>query len=67
VDSLSDMPLEQSQHFQLFKNLTHGEVVRSLVGQNGNPYKTYLLSVDDYDGKVDTERYQQAPTAITPE
>jgi len=60
VDSLSNMPLEQSQEFHLFKNLTHGEVVRSLIEQNGNPYKTYLLDVDDLEGKVNTQRYKSA-------
>jgi len=60
VDSLSNMPLEQSLHFNLFKNLTHGEVVRSLIEQKGNPYKTYLLNVDDLEGKVNTRKYQRA-------
>ena len=58
LDSLSNMPIEESQQFYLFKNLTHGEVVRSLIEQNGNPYKTYLLNVDDLEGKVNTRRYR---------
>ncbi len=57
IDSLSGMMPEERQRFSFFEDFTHGEVVRSIVKQYGNPDKLYFDTVDNSDGSINRDFY----------
>ena len=65
IDSISSMMKKERDILQLFEDLTHGEVVRSVLRRNGQPDKLYFYSVDDARGNVDSESYLHALTLVS--
>jgi hypothetical protein len=65
IDSASNMMKEERNVFQLFKDLTHGQVVRDTLRRYGQPDKLHFYDVDDVRGNVDSERYLHALTLVS--
>ena len=64
IDSLSGMMPEHRQTFSFLKDLTHGEVVHSIVEQYSNPDQVFFNSVDSTGGKIDRAAYIGSLTNI---
>lgn len=64
IDSASSMMKKERNILDLFENLTHGQVVCTILRRYGEPDKLYFESVDDARGVVDSERYLNALTLI---
>jgi hypothetical protein len=60
VDSASSMMKEERNILDLFRNLTHGQVVCTILRRYGEPDELHFDSVDDTRGAVDSERYLNA-------
>lgn len=65
IDSASNMMKEERNIFQLFKDLTHGQVVRDTLRRYGQPDKLHFYDVDDVRGNIDSERYLHALTLVS--
>ncbi len=64
IDSASSMMKKERNILDLFEDLTHGQVVRTILRRRGKPNKLYFRSVDGTRGGVDSERYLNALTLI---
>jgi hypothetical protein len=64
VDSASSMMKEERSILGLFEDLTHGQVVCSILRRYGEPDELRFYGVDDTRGAVDSERYLNALTLI---
>jgi len=64
IDSASSMMKKERNILQLFEDLTHGQVVCTILRRYGEPDKLHFHSVDDTRGAVDSERYLNALTLI---
>jgi len=64
VDSASSMMKEERSILGLFEDLTHGQVVCSILRRYGEPDELHFCGVDDTRGAVDSERYLNALTLI---
>jgi hypothetical protein len=64
VDSASSMMKEERSILGLFENLTHGQVVCSILRKYGEPDELRFYGVDDTRGGVDSERYLNALALI---
>jgi len=64
IDSASSMMKKERNILDLFEDLTHGQVVCTLLRRYGEPHKLHFCSVDDTRGRVDSERYLNALTLI---
>lgn len=64
IDSASSMMKKERNILDLFEDLTHGQVVRTILRRHGKPNKLYFRSVDGTRGGVDSERYLNALTLI---
>ena len=53
---------EERNILNLFEELTHGQVVRSILRRYGEPDKLNFYSVDDTRGNIDRESYLNALT-----
>jgi hypothetical protein len=60
VDSSASMMDSERSFLQVFDDLTHGQVVSSILKRWGEPNRLYLHAVDNAYGQVDRERYLQA-------
>ena len=60
IDSASSMMEKERNILNLFEDLTHGQVVRSILRRYGEPDKLNFYSVDDTRGNVDRESYLNA-------
>ncbi len=64
IDSASSMMEKERNILNLFEDLTHGQVVRSILRRYGEPDKLNFYSVDDARGNIDGESYLDALTLI---
>ncbi|MFC1604828.1 S8 family serine peptidase [Planctomycetota bacterium] len=64
VDSASSMMKEERNILDLFEDLTHGQVVRTILRRYGEPDELHFYGVDNTRGTVDSERYINALTLI---
>jgi len=64
IDSASSMMQKERNILNLFENLTHGQVVRSLLRRYGVPDKLNFYSVDDTRGNIDRDSYLNALTLV---
>ncbi len=64
IDSASSMMKKERNILQLFEDVTHGQVVCTILRRYGEPNKLYFHSVDDTQGAVDSERYLNALTLV---
>lgn len=64
VDSASSMMKEERNILDLFEDLTHGQVVRTVLRRYGEPDELHFYGVDDMQGAIDSERYLNALTLI---
>lgn len=64
IDSTSSMMEKERKILNLFENLTHGKVVRTILERYGVPDKLNFYSVDDTKGNIDSERYLNALTLV---
>ncbi len=64
VDSASSMMKEERSILGLFEDLTHGQVVCSILRRYGEPDELRFYGVDDTRGAVDSERYLNALALI---
>ncbi|MBC8470126.1 MAG: S8 family serine peptidase [Planctomycetes bacterium] len=64
IDSASSMMEKERNILNLFEDLTHGQVVRSILRRYGEPDKLDFYSVDDTQGNIDGESYLNALTLI---
>jgi hypothetical protein len=64
IDSASSMMEKERNILDLFEDLTHGQVVRTILRRYGEPDKLHFHSVDDTKGKVDIKRYLNALSLI---
>ena len=64
VDSASSMMKEERNILDLFEDLTHGQVVCTILRRYGEPDKLHFYGVDDMQSAVDSERYLNALTLI---
>lgn len=64
VDSASSMMKEERNTLDLFEDLTHGQVVCTILRRYGEPDELHFYGVDDTRGTVDSERYLNALTLI---
>ena len=64
IDSASSMMEKERNILNLFEDLTHGQVVRTILRRYGEPDKLNFYSVDDTRGNVDSEWYQNALTLV---
>ncbi len=64
IDSASSMMKKERNILQLFKDLTHGQIVCTILRRYGEPNKLHFHSVDDTRGNVDSERYLNALTLV---
>lgn len=60
VDSSASMMDDERSLLQIFDDLTHGQVVSTILRRWGEPNRLYLHAVDNAYGQVDRERYLQA-------
>jgi hypothetical protein len=64
IDSASSMMQKERNILNLFENLTHGQVVCTLLRRYGVPDKLNFYSVDDTRGNVDRDSYLNALTLV---
>ena len=64
IDSASSMMEKERNILNLFEDLTHGQVVRTILRRYGEPDKLNFYSVDDTRGNVDRESYLNALTLV---
>jgi len=64
VDSASSMMKEERNILDLFEDLTHGQVVLTILRRYGEPDELHFYGVDNMQGAVDSERYLNALTLI---
>lgn len=64
VDSASSMMKEERNILDLFEDLTHGQVVCTILRRYGEPDELHFYGVDNMQGTVDSERYINALTLI---
>lgn len=64
IDSASSMMEKERNILNLFEDLTHGQVVRTILRRYGEPDKLNFYSVDDTQGNIDGESYLNALTLI---
>jgi hypothetical protein len=64
VDSASSMMKEERNFLDLFEDLTHGQVVLTILRRYGEPDELHFYGVDNTRGTVDSERYINALTLI---
>jgi hypothetical protein len=64
IDSASSMMEKERNILNLFEDLTHGQVVRSILRRYGEPDKLNFYSVDDTRGNIDRESYLNALTLV---
>jgi hypothetical protein len=64
VDSASSMMKEERNFLDLFEDLTHGQVVLTILRRYGEPDELHFYGVDNMRGTVDSERYINALTLI---
>ena len=60
IDSASSMMEKERNILNLFEDLTHGQVVRSILRRYGEPDKLNFYSVDDIRGNIDRDSYLNA-------
>jgi len=60
VDSSTSMMDSERSLLQIFDDLTHGQIVSTILRQWGEPNRIHLHVVDNAYGQVDRERYLQA-------
>lgn len=65
IDSISSMIKEERDILRLFEDLSHGQVVRTILKRNGQPDELYFYSVDDARGNVETESYLHALALVS--
>jgi hypothetical protein len=64
IDSASSMMEKERNILNLFEDLTHGQVVRTILRRCGEPDKLNFYSVDDTRGNIDRESYLNALTLV---
>ena len=64
IDSTSSMMEKERNILNLFENLTHGEVVCTILRRYGAPDKLNFYSVDDTRGNVDRDSYLNTLTLV---
>ena len=64
VDSASSMMEKERNTLDFFEDLTHGQIVSTILRRYGDPDEFYFYDVDDTRGAVDSERYLNALTLI---
>jgi len=64
IDSLSGLMPEHQRTFSFLKDLTHGEVVHSIIEQYGSPDQLFFSSVDSIRGTIDRDAYIGSLTNI---
>jgi hypothetical protein len=64
VDSASSMMKEERNTLDLFEDLTHGQIVCTILRRYGGPDELHFYDVDNAKGVVDSERYLNALTLI---
>jgi len=64
IDSASSMMEKERNILNLFEDLTHGQVVRTLLRRYGEPDKLNFYSVEDTRGNVDRKSYLNALTLV---
>ena len=64
IDSASSMMKKERNILDLFEELTHGQVVCTVLRRYGRPDELHFHSVDDAQGAIDIERYLNALTLI---
>ncbi len=64
IDSASSMMEKERNILNLFEDLTHGQVVSTILRRYGEPDKLNFYSVDDTRANVDRESYLNALTLV---
>jgi hypothetical protein len=64
IDSASSMMEKERNILNLFEDLTHGQIVCTLLRRYGKPDKLNFYSVDDIQGNIDRKSYLNALTLI---
>ncbi|UCE49641.1 MAG: S8/S53 family peptidase, partial [Phycisphaerales bacterium] len=64
IDSSSSMIKQERRMLDLFADLTHGQVVSTVLRKYGHPDKLYFHNVDNMRGSVDRGMYLNALTVI---
>lgn len=64
IDSASSMMEKERNILNLFEDLTHGQVVRTILRRYGEPDKLNFYSVDDIRGNIDRDSYLNALTLV---
>ena len=62
IDSASSMMEKERSILDLYKNITHGQVVSTVLRRYGQPDELHFHNVDNMRGAVDSERYLNALT-----
>ncbi len=60
IDTASSMMEKERNILNLFEDLTHGQIVCTILRRYGEPNKLHFHSVDNTRGNVDSERYLNA-------
>ncbi len=60
IDSASSMMTKERSILDIFEELTHGQVVSTILRQYGQPDELHFHNVDNMRGAVDSERYLNA-------
>jgi hypothetical protein len=60
IDSASSMMNRERNILNLFEDITHGQVVSTILRRYGEPDELHLRTVDDAQGGLDHERYLNA-------
>jgi hypothetical protein len=64
IDSSSSMMEQERNILQFFEDLTHGQIVCTILRRYGKPNKLHFYNVDDTIGNVDSENYLNALTLV---
>jgi hypothetical protein len=64
IDSSSSMMEQERNILQFFKDLTHGQIVCTILRRYGEPNKLHFYNVDDIRGNIDSENYLNALTLV---
>jgi hypothetical protein len=64
IDSASSMMEKERNILNLFENLTHGQVVCTVLKRYGVPDKLNFYNVDDARGNIDSRKYLNALTLV---
>jgi hypothetical protein len=64
IDSASSMMEKERNILNLFEDLTHGQVVRTILRRYGEPDKLNFYSVDDIRDNIDRDSYLNALTLV---